>query len=272
MNPVRRPISFVLASSGHGSMIVNRNDYQLDGKGRGFGVGFQLLNSSYFDPDEVSLALQLLELRRETFGSGVIAIDCGANIGVHTIEWAKAMTGWGEVIAFEAQERVFYALAGNVALNNCFNATVRNVAVGARSGSIDVPLVNYDAPGSFGSLELRPSQHNEFIGQKIDYSPQKCKSVPMVAIDSYNLARLDFIKIDVEGMEIEVLDGAEQSIEKHKPMMLIETIKSEKDDLIAFLEGHDYRVFPIGINALAIHQSDPANAKIKLAAPEPATA
>jgi FkbM family methyltransferase len=54
-----------------------------------------------------------------------VAIDCGANIGTHTIEWAKKMTGWGAVIGIEAQERIFYALAGNIAINNCFNALQR---------------------------------------------------------------------------------------------------------------------------------------------------
>ena len=38
------------------------------------------------------------------FGDGVMAIDCGANVGVHTLEWSRLMYGWGEVIAFEAQE------------------------------------------------------------------------------------------------------------------------------------------------------------------------
>ena len=61
-------------------------------------------------------------LRRRFHGDGVVAIDCGANIGVHTVEWAIAMTGWGSVVAIEAQERIYYALAGNIAINNCFNA------------------------------------------------------------------------------------------------------------------------------------------------------
>ena len=47
-------------------------------------------------------------------GDGVVAVDGGANIGVHTIEWATAMTGWGSVIAIEPQERIYYALAGTL--------------------------------------------------------------------------------------------------------------------------------------------------------------
>ena len=120
-SPTQRPIAFVLATTNHGSMLVNRHDYRIVGQG-GYGVGFQLLNTSSFDPDEVNIVLQLLQSRRKHYGEGVVALDCGANIGVHTIEWSKLMHGWGHVMAFEAQERVFYALAGNITLNNCFNA------------------------------------------------------------------------------------------------------------------------------------------------------
>src|SRR5258705_7906681 len=94
-----RKIAFVLASSDHGTVIVNRFDYRIVDKTKGYGVGFQILEKSAFDPEEVDLALSMLGLRRKYFGDGVVAIDCGANIGVHTIECAKKMTGWGSVIA-----------------------------------------------------------------------------------------------------------------------------------------------------------------------------
>src|SRR5258708_34862727 len=89
---------------------------------RGYGVGFQILETAAFDPMEVKLAVELLSFRRRHYGDGVVAIDCGANIGVHTIERASAMTGWGSVLPIEAQERVNYALAGTTAINHAFNA------------------------------------------------------------------------------------------------------------------------------------------------------
>ena len=63
MRNVGRKLAFVLASSNHGTMIVNRLDYRMSGPGRGVGVGYQLLEAATFDPVEVELALQLIEAR-----------------------------------------------------------------------------------------------------------------------------------------------------------------------------------------------------------------
>ena len=178
MKPPSRKIAFVLASSDHGAVIVNRFDYRMIDKARGYGVGFQILEKTAFDPEEVELAISLLRLRRKYFGDGVVAIDCGANIGVHTIEWAKTMTGWGSVIAIEAQERIFYALAGNVAINNCFNARAVFAAVSATNGTMRVPNPDYLQPASFGSLELRQRTNTEFIGQPINYSEGMTSEIP----------------------------------------------------------------------------------------------
>lgn len=260
-NSLKRPIAFVLASTNHGSMLVNRHDYRLVGDA-GYGVGYQLLSTSTFDADEVDLVIQLLQTRRDFFGSGVLAIDCGANVGVHTIEWAKLMHGWGEVISFEAQERIFYALAGNITLNNCFNARAIWAAVGAKTGEIGVPVPNYFMPSSFGSLEIRQNEGTEFIGQEIDYN--KLSMTNMVAIDDMNIERVDFIKIDIEGMELEALQGAEKTIRKTRPILLIERIKADETGIGKFLTKLGYRLFPAGLNVLAVHETDPVAGSIKV--------
>lgn len=258
--PALRPIAFVIASSDHGTLIVNRNDYAQQGDGY-FGVGCQVLGNSSFDRQEIDFALNMLESRRRLFGDGVSALDCGANIGVHTVEWAKLMHGWGSVIAVEAQERVFYALAGNIAINNCFNARAIWGAIGAENGEIVVPKPNYLVPGSYGSLEIRPSARNEFIGQPIDYSEQAGQRTRLFTIDSLALPRLDFIKIDIEGMEMEALAGATQTIRRFRPQMIIEKIKSDETALRNWLTVEGYRMGSFGLNLVAIHVSDPSHAQ-----------
>ena len=138
----RRKLAFVLAATNHGMMITNRFDYRMSGRSGGGlandgigggrsdiagghggiaggtgggvndtvadvvddvdGVGSHLLETATFDPVEVELALRVLEARRVNHGDGVVGVDGGANIGVHAIEWATAMTGWGSVTAMYA--------------------------------------------------------------------------------------------------------------------------------------------------------------------------
>ncbi len=207
--------------------------------------------------------MKLLMLRREFHGDGVVGIDCGANIGVHTLEWATAMTGWGEVVAIEAQERIYYALAGNIALNNCFNAIAIHGAVAAEPGVMKIPCPDYLTPGSFGSLELKQRPDNEFIGQPIDYSDDKMAPVQKVPLDALNLSRVDLIKIDVEGMEIEALEGARNMIDAHQPILLIEHVKTGSELLRAWLAVHGYEVVDAGINLLGIHASDPVRQQLR---------
>ena len=255
MRRVRRKLGFVLAASSHGPLIVDRFDYNRDGD-RLFGVGGEILEWSAFDPQEVDLLLALLNYRRQHFGDGVTLIDCGANIGVHTVECATEMTDWGRVFAIEAQERLYYALAGNIALNNCFNASAVHAAVASQDGTMRMPVPDYLRPGSFGSLSLRPQAEPEFIGQDIDYSPAATQEIRCLKLDSLAFPRIDLIKIDVEGMEMEVLEGARQLIAKHRPIMLVEWLKSPKPQLRQALEGFGHRVFESGKNFLAIHPTD----------------
>src|SRR5262245_42935954 len=85
----KRPIALVVVSSNHGKFIVNRNDYRMIDETNGFGVGFQILNSSCYDYPETKLLLALLSNRREFYGDGVVGVDCGANCGIHTVEWSR---------------------------------------------------------------------------------------------------------------------------------------------------------------------------------------
>ena len=258
---IKRPIAFILASTNHGTMITNKNDFHSTKNGT-YGVGYQLLTTSSFDSEEVQVAKALIAKRKKNFGDGVLAIDCGANIGVHTLEWAKFMYGWGSVLSFEAQEKIFYALAGNIAINNCLNVQAENVAIGAKNGTIEVPIPNYHKPSSYGSLEITQKTSNEFIGQDINFS--NTKTTRMISLDSLEIDRVDFIKIDVEGMEQDVLNGACKLIENTQPIMLIEHIKSNKDFLQKFLKDFDYKFFAVGINIIAVHESDPTLSDIEI--------
>lgn len=255
MRSASRKIAFVLVSSDHGTMIVNRFDYRMTSESRGYGVGFELLQHSSYAPEEVDLAIRLLGLRRKYYGDGLIAIDCGANIGVHTIEWARSMTGWGSVVAIEAQERVYYALAGNIAINNCFNAKAILAAVSSERGVMRIPQPDYLSPGSFGSLELKKGIGRHDVGQRIKYDGDTVVEVPTITLDGLT-NRVDLVKLDVEGMELEALEGARGILEKYRPALIVESLKTDEAKLRRMLEGVNYLVFKVGINLVALHRAD----------------
>jgi FkbM family methyltransferase len=131
-----------------------------------------------------------------------------------------------------------------------------HAAVADCPGTMKIPNPNYLAPAGFGSLELKPLDKPEFIGQAIDYSEDKMVDVPVVSLDSFNFPRLDMIKIDVEGMELDVLAGAANCIAAKHPILIIEFFKTDQDALRAWLEQRDYFTIPVGLNFVAVHKGD----------------
>lgn len=248
--------AFVLASSDHGPMLVNRMDYNHTMTGDFYGVGAQIMENGAYDPRDVESLKNLLLCRRNHFGDGVTALDGGANIGVHAVEWSRFMRGWGSVIAVEAQERIFYALAGNIALQNAFNARAIWAALADVPGELSFPEPDYTQQASFGSFELKPRVGLEHIGQTIDYS-KPTSTVKTITIDGLGLERLDLLKLDVEGMEAEALAGARETIERCHPILFVETVKSDKAAISSGLRDEGYIVLPNGMNILAIHKTDP---------------
>lgn len=248
-------VSFIVANTEHGMMLVNKNDYNEYSDGSKYGVGYFLLRDGSYAKDEVSLIKQLLELHKQYFGTGVVAIDGGANIGVHTLEYAKCMKDWGSVISFEAQETVYYALCGNIVMNNLTNVKCKLNALGDVCGTIDIPVVDYSKNSSFGSIEIIDRKNHEFVGQSLDYT--KGNTIPLVTIDSLNLDRLDFVKLDIEGMEVQVLNGMKNTLKRHKPMLMIEVIKSDNVAILEFIDSYGYDCVVIGGNIFCIHRMDP---------------
>ena len=167
------------------------------------------------------------------------------------------MLGWGEVISFEAQEKIYYALAGNIILNNLMNVRAIYAAVSDQEGFMDIPQPDYMVHSSFGSFELRKRPATENIGQAINYDTG-LTTVRTLTLDGLKLPRLDLIKMDVEGMEELALRGARETFARCKPIALIEVIKSDPKEIASFFSSLGYRTLPAGLNCLAIHPTDPS--------------
>jgi FkbM family methyltransferase len=252
-------IAFIIAATDAGPMIINRFDVCTSEHGY-FGVGASLLATGKFDQPDIDGLCGLLHLRRKHHGDGVVALDVGANIGTHTLAWAKLMRGWGEVIAIEAQERVYYALCGNICINNLFNAEAICAAAGETTGLMDIPELDHEKPASFGSLELVKCTDEE-IGQ----TPTRKQRVAMLTIDGITRGkRVDLIKLDIEGMEVGALEGARKTIERCHPALFIEWMKCGEQPLRDWLTGTGYVIHQMGMNMLCLHMSDPIQADVQM--------
>lgn len=145
----------------------------------------------------------IVKLMKNHVKPGSTAIDIGAHIGTHTIAMSKFVGNEGQVIAFEPQLKLYSELVMNALLNNCQNITAYRCAVG----------------DSFTSIEMNPSYAGNEGGTAIGKGGDTAE---MITLDSLNLNNVSFIKIDVENFEYEVLAGAEQTIRKNHPFMIIE--------------------------------------------------
>jgi FkbM family methyltransferase len=143
------------------------------------------------DHDQNALPLILEHIKE-----GDVVIDAGAFIGDHTIAYTKAVGINGYVIAFEPNPVAFQCL-----VHNCPNANLFNYGLGSGTRSAFL-------------------QTNENAGAS--YLGESGEEVRLMCLDELNLDRLDFIKLDVEGYEVEALKGGINLINKFRPKMWIE--------------------------------------------------
>ena len=138
-------------------------------------------------------------------------IDIGANFGFHTLEFAE-LVGDGHVFSFEPQKLVYYQLCGNIILNGFDNVTAFNEALSDEFDKLRMENLQYH---STDTINIGNAHLNAYAD--ISYN-----EVIVRPLDSYNFENVSVIKIDVQGYEPKVLDGAKETINKHKPTIFIE--------------------------------------------------
>ena len=161
---------------------------------------------------------------------GMTVVEVGANIGAHTVAIAQMLGSAGRVLAFEPQRVLFQMLCANLALNAIDWVEAHLAAAGQAEGRIRVPRLDLRVEQNFGGLAL----DNVTVGDP----------VALVTIDSLDLDACHLLKVDVEGMEAQVLLGAVATIRRHRPVIYAENDWRERSpELIALLLELDYRVF-----------------------------
>ncbi|XWK85985.1 MAG: FkbM family methyltransferase [Phormidium sp.] len=148
-----------------------------------------------------------LELLTQLLKPGQTFVDCGSNIGIWTIVAASAVGSNGRVYAFEPNPFTFEKLSQNISLlTSKEHIKLLPTAVGNENKEL--------------ALQCH-QEHN--ISQVISTSTNESIIVPVVTLDStFTDTFVDGIKIDVEGYEIEVLQGAETILKKYQPWLIVE--------------------------------------------------
>lgn len=207
------------------------------GPAAGLRIGLRHASADYGDGTN-ELPVQLAFQR--SIRPGQTVFDVGSNVGFFALLAARLVGPGGSVHAFEAVPACAKALSRNVARNGFANVTVHAVAVGQQRGQIE--LMQGRHPG--GATTSTADRPQSYVGSIL---------VPSVALDEMiaaaELPTPDFVKIDVEGAEPEVLRGMETTLARAAPIVVCELddptdegAATKVDRVRQILERHRYRI------------------------------
>ena len=164
-------------------------------------------------------------------------IDIGANFGSHSLRFADLVGANGHVYSFEPQKLVFYQLAGNIILNGYDNITAYNIALSNESTTLLIENLDYTSKNiiNIGNAHLDA------------YTTLASNVVKVESLDFYKFKNVGIIKIDVQGYEPKVLDGAIITIQENRPIIFIEVeldqlriYQFNEDDIFNRLKSLNY--------------------------------
>ena len=211
------PAPYRIVGGLHGTFLVNENDYYI-------GRAMQLYGEYSEYEWQVLSAFA---------GSGRDAIEVGANIGTHTVPLARLLGSRGRrLVAVDAQRAVFQLLCANLALNGLLNVQAENVACSDVSGWVTFDEPDYASLGNFGAVEMKASG-----------GAQRVRAIPL---DELVPASMDIglVKLDVEGFEQRVLEGARSTIKRCRPVIYLENDRPQNSrSLIEMLWSMNYEMW-----------------------------
>jgi FkbM family methyltransferase len=209
---------YQLVNARHGWFLVSPLDFY---------IGQAMLTYGEYGEIEWQMLDQLMP-------DGKDAIEVGANIGTHTVSMARKLAGMGKrLLAIEPQPVIFQNMCANLALNSLLNVTAENAACSDASGWLTFSAPDYRQPNNFGGVSMREDDKGE-------------SRVRAVRLDE--LVPEDFdvglIKIDVEGFEQKVLEGATRTIARFRPVIYLENDRIDRSKaLIEWLWDSNYNLW-----------------------------
>ncbi|MEX3015245.1 FkbM family methyltransferase [Gymnodinialimonas hymeniacidonis] len=178
------------------------------------------LAGEFYEPEE-------LDIIRKAFTPGTNFIDIGSNVGNHAVYVAMVLDA-AKVVAFEPNPAAYEVLTANVVLNGLEDVVDLSwLGYGVSNQNSDGFGVEYWG-GNLGGAKLVELDGGNISLRKAD--------------DMLGDVRADFVKIDVEGMELTVLEGLDATIARDRPTMFIEIDNVNRDGFLAWVENKSYRI------------------------------
>lgn len=168
---------------------------------------------------------------------GFIVIDAGAHVGIYTVKAAKKVGKTGLIISIEPSPYTYRLLITNLRMNNLLrNVIPMNIALADFRGSARFYLSSYSPKTDSLRADIYSSS----------FSNKRWVSVPVDTIDSVmeklGLERCDLLKVDVEGSEMEVLQGAANTLEKTSSVVVASYHFAGEEAIVkSFLESKGFR-------------------------------
>lgn len=187
---------------------------------------------------------ELLAIQRLVKKGGV-AIDIGANIGLFSVYLSKELGKKGKVYAFEPIKDTYWRMKENLTLNRCENVEAFQEAISNKKGKavMNVFPEGYGAWNTFGKPQFG------------EIKPISRETVPVTTLDEFvkqkDIRKIDFLKIDVEGFELDVLQGGKKAITSNKVKHLsfeisqtpLEGAKRTGDDIFNILTKYGFKTY-----------------------------
>ena len=168
----------------------------------------------------------LLEELQPYIKKNAVILDIGANIGNHSVYWAVRSNA-KKIYSFEPIKDTFKILKKNVEINNLINK-IKIFNIGLSNKKINGSISFFDFT-NIGGTHVKQDSNGNLLLDKLDN----------IKIEEDTV---DFVKIDVEGHELEVLQGARETLLKYKPTIFVESFPDKKPKVHKFLTNLGYHL------------------------------
>tara|TARA_B100000035_G_scaffold152248_1_gene129693 strand:+ start:1761 stop:2612 length:852 start_codon:yes stop_codon:yes gene_type:complete len=195
-------------------------------------IGLAIREYGEFSEIELSLMSKFIK-------EGDVVFDIGANIGAFTVPLSKKVGKFGEVYAFEPQKLIYDILQDNVNKNNLNNTRVYNVGVGEKEEELELNDIDYSKVGNFGGVSFK--YESSTFTKNIKNKKYKVKLTNLDKL--IEIKKCNFIKMDVELMELDILKGGRKFLKKFRPILWIENHQSYPNKINKFLLKNDYNAY-----------------------------